>query len=101
MPFLTTPASPEYTAEHAVQSAAAAQVLTMTFGHLPFVDLTHEDDGLASRTFTSFFDAVDEAGVSRLYGGTDFRFAIETGREQGICVGERAMQLQMRLEPMP
>ncbi|MEW5701659.1 MAG: vanadium-dependent haloperoxidase [Candidatus Zixiibacteriota bacterium] len=95
-PLLITPSFPEYTSEHSVQSAAAAQVLTDMFGHMPFVDHTHDGRGLAPRDFNSFFDAANEAAVSCLYGGIHFRSAIARGQEQGICIGHRISALAFR-----
>jgi hypothetical protein len=82
-PLLVTPPFPEYTSGRAVQSGAAAQVLTDLFGEVAFVDRTHESRGLPARSFRSFHEGADEAAVSRLYGGIHFRAAIERGLEQG------------------
>ncbi|HEV8675305.1 MAG TPA: vanadium-dependent haloperoxidase [Methylomirabilota bacterium] len=91
-PVLTTPPFPEYTSGHSVQSGAAAQVLTDMLGPLPFIDQTH----LPPRAFDSFFEAAEEAAISRLYGGIHFRPAIERGLEQGICVGQAVGALDFR-----
>jgi len=91
-----TPPFPEYTSGHSVQSAAAAQVLTDMFGHMPFDDHTHDASGLATRSFSSFFDAANEAAISRLYGGIHFRSAIDDGVQQGICIGEKVSALNFR-----
>jgi hypothetical protein len=92
-PVITSP-SPEYTADHAVQSAAAATVLTELFGEkYAFTDHTHTDAGMAPRSYTSFADAANEAASSGLYGGIHYRFAIEAGLAQGRCVGERVVDL--------
>jgi hypothetical protein len=89
--FIGTPAFPEYTSGHSVQSGAAATVLTDLLGEKAFTDTTHVDHGLvptlAPRSFTSFPEAADEAALSRLYGGIHFRPAIELGVQQGVCVG--------------
>jgi hypothetical protein len=92
-PPIGTPPFPEYTSGHSTQSGAAAQVLTDMFGHMAFEDHTHDADGLATRTFSSFFDAANEAALSRLYGGIHFRSANENGLEQGICIGEKVSAL--------
>lgn len=88
-----TPPFPEYPSGHSTQSGAAAQVLTDMFGHLAFEDHTY-DGFLEARSFSSFFDAADEAAISRLYGGIHFRSAIENGVTQGICIGERVSALE-------
>jgi len=87
-PLLITPPFPEYPSGHSTQSGAAAAVLSALFGDpFPFVDATHEDDGLPARSFDSFAEAAREAALSRLYGGIHFRAAIEQGLAQGDCVG--------------
>jgi hypothetical protein len=93
MPLLVTPPFPEYTSGHAVQSAAAAQVLTDLFGQVAFTDRTHERLGVPPRSFRSFAEAAREAAISRLYGGIHFRSGCERGLEQGRCVGARVSAL--------
>lgn len=93
---LTTPPFPEYTSGHSVQSGAAAQVLTATFGDVAFTDHTHDARGLAPRSFASFAAFAEEAAISRLYGGIHYRSAIEQGLEHGRCIGARVAALPMR-----
>ena len=93
---LTTPPFPEYSSGHSVQSAAAAVVLSATFGEVAFTDHTHDARGLAPRSFGSFAAFAQEAAISRLYGGIHFRSAIERGLEQGRCVGAMVAALPMR-----
>lgn len=96
--LLITPPFPEYPSGHSTQSGAAAVVLTRVFGeNFAFTDATHEADGLIPRKFTSFWDAAEEAGISRLYGGIHFRTAIRNGLEQGRCIGEYAARLKTRM----
>jgi hypothetical protein len=96
-PLLITPPFPEYPSGHSTQSAAAATVLTAFFGNdFGFEDRTGERDGLAPRSFTSFWMAAEEAGMSRLYGGIHFRAAIEAGLVQGRCVGAHVAALRTR-----
>lgn len=84
---IPTPPFPEYTSGHSVQSGAAAEVLTDLLGDLAFDDDTHAALSLDARSFDSFYDAADEAAISRLYGGIHYRPAIERGVEQGRCIG--------------
>jgi len=118
-----TPPFPEYTSGHSVQSGATAQVLTDMFGEMSFTDWTHSTLGpapreprsfleaylaspgdtldirqftLSPRSFSSFFEAAEEAAISRLYGGIHYRTAIERGLEQGKCVGKRVSALKFR-----
>jgi hypothetical protein len=95
--FMITPPFPEYPSGHSTQSGAAATVLTAFLGeNFAFEDRTHVEDGLEARAFASFWDAANEAGISRLYGGIHYRAAIERGLEQGRCVGEKVNRLQFK-----
>lgn len=96
-PLLTTPPFPEYPSGHSTQSGAAAAVMTKLFGgDFAFEDDTHARDGLPPRRFANFWQAADEAGISRLYGGIHFRAAIERGLDQGRCIAAHAMALRTR-----
>jgi hypothetical protein len=87
-PILITPPFPEYPSGHSTQSGAAATVLTTLFGeNFAFEDKTHVREKFKGRPFKSFWEAANEAGMSRLYGGIHFRAAVERGLEQGRCVG--------------
>ena len=94
-PLLITPPFPEYPSGHSTQSGAAATVLSAIFGDpYAFGDPTHEEDGIATRHFDSFWDAANEAAMSRLYGGIHFRAAIEQGLVQGACIGAYTVALR-------
>jgi hypothetical protein len=94
-PLLITPPFPEYPSGHSTQSGAAATVLTAILGDaFAFEDATHVDDGMAARSFTSFWQAANEAGFSRLYGGIHFRAAIVDGLVQGRCIGDQINALK-------
>ncbi|MBN7811170.1 vanadium-dependent haloperoxidase [Algoriphagus sp. H41] len=87
-PILQTPPFPEYTSGHSVISSAASTLLTAYFGDgFGFVDSSEVYFGLPEREFTSFYQASDEAAISRLYGGIHFRDAIENGVVQGKKIG--------------
>jgi len=94
--LLITPPFQEYPSGHSTQSGAAAVALTSALGdNFAFDDATHERDGLGVRHFKSFWDAANEAGVSRIYGGIHFRKAITDGLDQGRCIGAYAAKLVM------
>lgn len=96
-PLLITPPFPEYPSGHSSESGAAAEALTAIFGeNFAFEDTTHLRDGINPRPFKSFWDAANEAGISRMYGGIHFRSAIERGLQQGKCIGAYAAELEMR-----
>ena len=88
-PFIETPPFPEHTSGHATTSAAAATILTKQFGDaFEFTDSTEVEFGLKPRTFKSFYEASDEAAMSRLYGGIHYRNGNEGGRLNGREIGE-------------
>jgi hypothetical protein len=87
-PLLQTPPFPEYTSGHSVVSASAAVVLTYFLSDgFRFTDTSEVYFGLPERHFNSFFEASEEAAVSRLYGGIHFRDACEQGVVQGKKIG--------------
>ncbi|HMQ05944.1 MAG TPA: vanadium-dependent haloperoxidase [Saprospiraceae bacterium] len=88
-PLLQTPPFPEYTSGHSVISSAAATVLTALFGdNFDYIDDTELEFGLPVRAFKSFYEAADEAAISRLYGGIHYRPAIDNGVIQGGKIGK-------------
>lgn len=88
-PRLQTPPFPEYTSGHSVISRAAAVALSGLFGpNFTYVDTVEERFGLPARKFNSFYEASDEASLSRLYGGIHYMPAIANGVRQGQAVGE-------------
>ncbi|HEX5169712.1 MAG TPA: vanadium-dependent haloperoxidase [Cyclobacteriaceae bacterium] len=88
-PLLQTPPFPEYTSGHSVVSASAATVLTYVLGdNFSFIDTSEKYFGLPDRHFNSFYEASNEAAISRLYGGIHFRDACEQGVAQGKSIGE-------------
>lgn len=96
-PLLNTPPFPEYPSGHSTQSGAAAGVLTHLFGEsFSFEDRTREADNIEPRSFRSFSEAAEEAGISRLYGGIHYRAAIERGLDQGRCVAASTIALRTR-----
>lgn len=83
-PLLQTPPFPEYPSGHSVISMASAVVLTKIFGdNFKFKDNSEREFGIPDRTFNSFYEAANEAAISRLYGGIHFKPAIENGKELG------------------
>jgi hypothetical protein len=96
-PMLITPPFPEYPSGHSTQSGAAAGVLEGLYGPgFAFDDHTHEEDGLGVRSFAGFWQAAEEAAMSRLYGGIHYPMANENGLAQGACVGGHVLRLKTR-----
>jgi hypothetical protein len=95
--LLITPPFPDYPSGHSVQSGTLGVVMTKEFGdNYAFTDRTGVADGLKPRSFKSFWEAANEAGMSRLYGGIHYRAAIENGLAYGACIGEYTNALKTR-----
>lgn len=93
---------PEYPAAHASLSAANAEAMTTVLGeNYAFTDstfnglVTPQGITLEPRSYSSFREAGEEAGWSRLYGGIHYRKSIETGFSQGRKV---AANIQAKLK---
>ncbi|MBK8702460.1 MAG: vanadium-dependent haloperoxidase [Saprospiraceae bacterium] len=88
-PLLQTPPFPEYISGHSTISRAAATVLTNIFGdNFSFTDDTEEPFGMPARSFTSFYQASDEASLSRMYGGIHFMPGLNNGIKLGGETGQ-------------
>ena len=87
-PILQTPPFPEYTSGHSVVSGAASVALTDIYGdNFAFDDDTEIPYGLPVRSFSSFYEAANEAAISRMYGGIHYRAAVDIGVKQGRDLG--------------
>lgn len=84
--YIQTPSFPEYPSGHSTVSGGCAEVLTRFFGGIPFTDRTHIPIGYGERTYSNFYEARDEAGMSRLYGGIHFMKANTNGKQMGSMV---------------
>lgn len=94
--LLITPPFPEYPSGHATVSSAAAVILTHMLGeNFAFDDPTHEPDDLPVRSFKSFWEAAEDAAMSRVYGGIHYRFSSDGGLVQGRCIAAYATKLQV------
>ncbi len=93
---ITTPSHPEYSAAHAVVSAAGATVLENIFGkNYSFTDHTY-DNTYGARSFNSFEDCAKEAGRSRLLAGIHYSPSIAVGLKQGKQIGDLVNQLHLK-----
>jgi hypothetical protein len=90
-PLLTTPPFPEYAAGHAVFSQAAAEVLNNFFGADTAFTATSPSLPGVTMSFTSFDEAAQQAGESRVYGGIHFQFSVDAGLALGQQVGDWAL----------
>jgi hypothetical protein len=100
--FWPNPPFPAFPSGHAVQSSAAATVLTELYGeHFSFVDDTHANrpaDTVRNveykpRHFTSFWEVAEETAMSRFYGGIHTRQDNEMGLQKGKEIGTNVIEL--------
>src|SRR5207248_1989136 len=69
-----TAPDPSYPGAHSAISFAAAEILRLSLGDRITLDVTSESLAGVTRHFTSFSEAAEEAGLSRIYAGQHFRF---------------------------
>lgn len=86
--FLITPPFPEYTSGHSTFSGAAAEILSTIFGPTRAFTITSLGLPGVSRSFTSFEQAAQEAGKSRIYGGIHFEFSNQDGLTAGKALAD-------------
>jgi PAP2 superfamily/Domain of unknown function (DUF4114)/Bacterial Ig-like domain len=86
--LLTTPNFPSYTSGHSTFSGAGAAVLTKFYGDNYKFSTTSPGLAGVTRSFTSFTQAADEAGMSRIYGGIHFMSDNTAGLVAGKKVGD-------------
>lgn len=88
-PIIQTPPFPEYTSGHSVISGASSEILTNLFGdNFSFTDSTETLFQMPPRTFKSFYEAADQAAISRMYAGIHYKPAIVNGLVQGKNIGK-------------
>jgi hypothetical protein len=91
-PLLTTPGHPSYMAAHSTLSATAATILADFYGNdaIAFTSSAEITAGgqVITRSFNGFWQAAQEAGVSRIYGGIHWSFDNQAGLQAGHSVGE-------------
>ncbi|NOT63444.1 MAG: vanadium-dependent haloperoxidase [Acidobacteria bacterium] len=105
-PLVTTPPIPDYDSAHSVEGGAAAQVLRRFFNtdEISFSACSTtlpagsncSDPTPVKRTYTSFSQAADENGLSRILVGFHFRKAVTEGIARGRRIGDRAANLFLR-----
>lgn len=98
MPYLQTPAFPEYTCGHSTISSSAAETLTSVFGdNFEYTDSSEMEFGIPNRSFKSFRHAADENNWARFYGGLHFHNSCIISTEYGKKVGQLIVeQLKMK-----
>lgn len=86
-PLLVTPPVPDYPSTHTVLGWAAAEVLIDLFGDRERYELTSLTLPGVTRAYRGFSQAAEENGLSRIFAGIHFRYAVQEGRRQGRSVG--------------
>ncbi len=90
--LIQTSPFPEYLSGHSGAYSSAATLLTQMVGdNYKFVDSAEVPFGRPAVLIKSFYEAADEASISRLYGGIHFMPAIDKGKDQGRDVGSFVM----------
>jgi hypothetical protein len=99
--FLTTPAHPEFVSAHSSLSMASAHVMQNLFGNIgSFTDHTYDYLNYAPRTYSSFYNIAEEAGLSRFYAGIHYKYSINAGLSQGNKVGINIFSKNIQEEPV-
>ena len=91
-PLWKTPNFPSYTSGHSTFSGTADAILTAIFGADTSFTVGSDDMPGYSRSFTSFTQAADEAGESRIFGGIHFEFDNRAGLRAGRALGGYIVQ---------
>ena len=86
-PLWKTPNFPSYTSGHSTFSGTADVILTSVFGKHVHFTVGSDDMPGYSRSFSSFSQAADEAGESRVVGGIHFEFDNHAGLQSGRTLG--------------
>ncbi len=86
-PEMETLPHPDYPSAHAQACTGAAAIFEDAFGtaDLRFTmdSATAPEQGPATRSYDNIHAAAEDCGLSRLYNGFHFRFAIDAGAQQG------------------
>jgi hypothetical protein len=86
-----TAPDPSYLGAHSAISFAAAEVLRLSLGDQITFEVTSESLAGTTRHFTSFSEAAEEAGLSRIYAGQHFRFDHLAGERLGQQVARSVL----------
>ena len=104
-PLIKSPSLPEYVSLSATISAAAATVLASYLGDNVAFSLGSDINGDGSidltRNFTSFSQAALEAGLSGVYGGTEFLTSVTDGQTIGTDVANYVLANNFAPVPEP
>jgi len=88
-PLAVTAADPSFPGAHSTISQAAATVLTAFYGHRQQLAITLNG---VTRSFASFQDAANEAGLSRIFAGQHTRLDHIAGQQLGARVADFVLE---------
>jgi hypothetical protein len=91
-----SPPVPEYPSGHSGQGGAMSEVLARFFDDAVSFSTTSVTQPGVTRSFTSFSQAAEENGNSRIYIGFHFRLAVTEGIKLGSKVGKVAFNHYLR-----
>lgn len=105
-PLLSTPPHPSYVSGHSTFSAAAGGILAEFFGSdaFNFTVVTEDTSNLPvgyTRDYAGFSEAVDEAGMSRIYGGIHWQFDNTDGKASGYALSSYVANNYLQAVPEP
>ncbi|MEH1947644.1 MAG: CARDB domain-containing protein [Nostoc sp.] len=90
-PLIETPPFGDYPSGHAVGTAATT-ILADFFGQNHSFTIPSAELGGVARSYSSFAQAADELGLSRIYAGLHVRSSFEAGQALGIEVGNYVLE---------
>lgn len=105
-PLIPTPSFPAFTSGHSAFSAAGAEILASFLGTDSITFTSYSESPFLSgadsyRTFNSFSEAADEAGMSRIYGGIHYSFDNIEGQNLGENVAGWTFNNFLQVVPEP
>jgi hypothetical protein len=89
--------TPEHTSGSATFAGAASKVL-QGFYCRDDVAFSFAGENGTARSYTSFSQAADEMGRSRIFNGIHFQFSNVSGRQAGDDIGEEVITTRLRPE---
>jgi hypothetical protein len=89
--FITNPPFPSYTSGHSTFSGSSGRLAALFFGHDDIAfDAPADDLPGVIRHFDGFWQASEEAGQSRIYGGIHWQYDNQGGLSSGRALAEHA-----------
>jgi membrane-associated phospholipid phosphatase len=95
LPLLATPAHQEYPSGHSGASGSAATILASFFGENTSFTVTSDAIPGATRSFSSFSDAVAQVADARVFAGFHFRFSCNDSSQMGAMAANLALKTLM------